>query len=378
MNKQRTLVCLVSQQTVPNYLFIKEMYQPGDELWLITSKGGNEVYVKYLQEVLGWTNATIKVLTLAKEHDEEDWNRLIKQFDGWFSDDRQYVVSVIGGTKPMNLALYEALRTKDSTIYYIPYGRNDICQMGRGAKVVPITYRLSVDEYVRLYGHRIYNSSACIRSLADNERIFQAVLDGYGKEVAEGLSMLRKLRGKKSDLSDDPRLRAMRNSLDKKSCTGLSIDELPEAQAVMKQFGFIPEQEGFISKKEIEYLTGGWFEEWAMQQVKSHLNLSDGHILANAHLDEANGNELDVVFTHENKLYVIECKSGIDRLSEFKNYVTKVSAIRNNLKGLSATSAIFGISSDDQSWSEAARYFGINYVSRSMLADPTSRFSFIK
>lgn len=376
MTNKRVLVSFVSEQTVPIYLFIKTMFQPGDEILLISSNDNKmEQSVDNLKKTLNWGNAPISTITLKKKGDEEIWNQLTSQLKPAFHSDNQYLVGINGGTKLMNLALFEILSSHNRcNFYYIPYPKNAIVDI-KSNNIIDITYRLTIHEHVSLHGHTLLNCGGCIRSLEANNVFFQHFVNGYDKTVLDALYTLRTLRGKRSDIGDNADVRRIYNQLAKKKT--IEINEIPDATEMMRHFEFVSQKEGLIDMEEICYITGGWFEEWTFQQIKEHLKLDDEHIAIGGHLDSPDGNELDVAFTYNNSLYVVECKSGIDKLGELKSYLQKANSIKSNLKALSAKSVIFGISNDAQQWHDAAEYLGLKYMSKNQLVDPVERFNFI-
>ena len=59
----------MSEQVVPNYLFIKEKFLPGDKLMFISSKKFEKRYERIV-ETLSWSNVIVKNVVLANEGDE--------------------------------------------------------------------------------------------------------------------------------------------------------------------------------------------------------------------------------------------------------------------------------------------------------------------
>lgn len=72
-------------------------------------------------------------------------------------------------------------------------------------------------------------------------------------------------------------------------------------------------------------------------------------------------NDLDVVFTLGNKLFVVECKTGVGKPSLFSQIVYKASALKEALLGLSGSSYIFSLSNADEKLSNVAKNLGVEY-----------------
>ena len=104
-----------------------------------------------------------------------------------------------------------------------------------------------------------------------------------------------------------------------------------------------------IDKYDIRYITGGWFEEYVYYLIKDILKPTDIQIgVLIRETRETNMNDLDVVFTLGNKLFVIECKTGVGGRSLFSQIVYKASALKETLLGLSGKSYLGFLCRDGQ------------------------------
>ena len=75
-------------------------------------------------------------------------------------------------------------------------------------------------------------------------------------------------------------------------------------------------------------------------------------------------NELDVVFTLGNKLFIIECKTGIARQKDLNDIVYKATALKDGILGkLGANSYIFSLKKEEPNFSKIARNMNIKYCS---------------
>ena len=146
---------------------------------------------------------------------------------------------------------------------------------------------------------------------------------------------------------------------------------IPNLSKFLDFIGFIPEKEGYLQKGEIEYLTGGWFEEYVYYFIKATLNPQD--IAMGVHISNdglKHDNELDVCFMKANKLYVIECKTGVYSESLFNDIVYKVCALKEVLLGTS-NSYIFSLKNDYKGeWKKTANYMDIIFCDYSDLTSP--------
>lgn len=88
----KTIVSIVSQQTLPNYLFIKEMYKDGDELIFISSQKMAH-YIGYITNTLEYTTPP-KHIILKKDDDENQWDSMVEQIKPSLSNQVEYVVNL--------------------------------------------------------------------------------------------------------------------------------------------------------------------------------------------------------------------------------------------------------------------------------------------
>ena len=87
------------------------------------------------------------------------------------------------------------------------------------------------------------------------------------------------------------------------------------------------------SIEEINYLTGGWFEEYGYNLIREHIQLNNDRIGLNVQISHAGTqNEFDVMFVHENVLYVIECKTALkdDGRNLLNDTLYKLSALKKD------------------------------------------------
>ena len=129
------------------------------------------------------------------------------------------------------------------------------------------------------------------------------------------------------------------------------IDQFSELDIFLKdiKFPLADAEKQYITRDEIGFLTGDWFEEYVYYLVKNEFNLSSENIKTGITLSkEKTRNEFDVMFFYNGVLYTIECKTAIN--NQEKNIMTdtiyKVKALQNNL-GYYSDSNIFTLSSRD-------------------------------
>lgn len=97
----------------------------------------------------------------------------------------------------------------------------------------------------------------------------------------------------------------------------------------------------FPGLEDVEFISGGWLEEYVFYTVTS-LYVTDARMGVEVKWDTASSkypiNEYDVVFTHNNRLFLIECKTkrfeGADRASFNDEPIYKLENLRDAVGGV--------------------------------------------
>jgi hypothetical protein len=148
---------------------------------------------------------------------------------------------------------------------------------------------------------------------------------------------------------------------------------VPGLQKFLDRIGFVPKEKGKLLEEELDYLTGGWFEEYVYYQLKRYANPFD--IVINPKVSTKGvkrQNELDVAFTKNNKLYVVECKTGVHSESLFNEIIYKSCALKEAMFGLSCESYIFSLKKDDSGdLKKAAKCMDITFWDNAVLTNPS-------
>ena len=120
----RIIVSILSNHSVPNFLFIKEMAGQYDRHIFVTSPEIDNLGRKeQLIKALGITDQNVTVISV----DGNDYQSAIATLtDRWQEDeDNEYIVNLTGGTKMMSLAVHDFFKDKRADFYYVPIGKNE-------------------------------------------------------------------------------------------------------------------------------------------------------------------------------------------------------------------------------------------------------------
>ncbi|NIA31117.1 MAG: DUF1887 family protein, partial [Actinobacteria bacterium] len=298
-----------------------------------------------------------------------DINRQLEK--GKYQDDDKFWVNVTGGTKLMSLGVFNFFRNLASEIFYVPIGTNVYWKIFPQVKNKKrkIKANLGLQEYLTGYGISITNGEK---------------IDQLTRPVADTLAFYRSFRAfEKPDFAVISTLRTWRN---KKKKVPLDSNA---ANVLLKRWKFKPKNESFLTREEIDYLTGSWFEEYVYNWMKDFLNLKEREIGVGVKImRESVQNEFDVLFVYHNTMYMIECKTGLWDSTADRNILNetiyKLEALRNDF-GLRVKPYIFTLTErGDERFQvkrtniERARHFGIEIVDGTTLKEPVERAKIIR
>ena len=355
------LVSLVSDQTIPNVLFIREMENElGKDVrrYLFVSTEAMENKGKTDSNIQGSRIERSKTEIIKVAEDSiEDINSKLTEFAKELSDEDNIIVNLTGGTKIMSIGVYNFFKERKSTIYYLPIGKNNYKQIFPSAKhrEYELNFSISLKYYLISYGIEIKSK--------DINKTFK------GKEYTE--HFFRAFFNNEIDMKVIGELRKERNKKE------IPLDE--KAKSFLDKIKFGTEKDGFLNKKEIKYLTGGWFEEYGYNLIREHIQLNNDKIGLNVQISHAGTqNEFDVMFVHENILHVIECKTALKdgERNLLNDTLYKLSALKKDF-GLIVRSYLFTLDKNlrdekgnvKSDYQKRAALLGVKLVDGAVLSD---------
>lgn len=250
---QTILVSIVSDQTAPNYLFIKEFQNQVDWFLFISTQ---QMEHKGKTELICTTaeinnNKCLKVL-VSDNLLHEVQNHLHK-LD--FPNNYQYLVNLTGGTKLMSIAVWRFFHQfSNARFFYIPINSNSYVEIfdDKPSKTTPFNYKISIEEYLNIYGIRFDKSQ-----LIFNETL---VFDVF-KDVKSGQYNLNKF----------PKNKLKKNNI----------------------------------PYNIQQIHTKWFEEYVYHRIKKELNLNDNEIITGIKLyDLKHEKEINNYYPNDNEIDV--------------------------------------------------------------------------
>jgi hypothetical protein len=369
----KTLVNIITEDNpIPAYLFIKEKYEAGDRLMYISAKD-TEDDLDALSELFNVPTTLIDEIVLKHDMDEFTYEKICQTVLARLDHESHYCVNLAGGTRYMALAVQQVFEKFDTEFFYVQVEENIIVKSAFDDSIFnnddyffPIRHRMTIAEY--LGAHEIVHdldrdSHQPIRSENDANHLYELLIQHkFSRLDYEVMEMLRlHYRGRKRI-----------NIKGTETSTKPKRPPIPFLSEFLHDVGFVPQDNGMLNRSELEYLTGGWFEEYVYYQIKKSIKPQD--LAINVKISRngiRHNNELDVVFTKGNKLFVIECKTGVQTERLFNEIVYKLCAISEALLGVSCYSYLFSLKKDDDNMlKRVADNMGITFIDYDILTTP--------
>ncbi|HPM11855.1 MAG TPA: DUF1887 family CARF protein [Syntrophorhabdaceae bacterium] len=322
-------ICLVSDQTIPNILGIYH-FKPDMILFITTKemeKKGKTTSILDVMEMMGFNyeNRHKKIIVLGDSI--LDCHRKIDEAIQEI-DESEFSVNLTNGTKIMSIAAYDYFKDYGSKMIYIPINKNEyITPFPKKAQNKPelLGLRVSVSQYLAAYGLKVSNSKN---------------LEKYSKEALERKELSRWIAENYSDIINllvvlGGALRIHRD--DEKDYLCQAEFENPtrlerELMARMNMHYSGKNLSKLMTRSEIRYITGGWLEEFCFCELHHYLNSGIDDIKTGLKLKNRKGteNEFDVMFTMDNALYFVECKTLEQQNLDYKDILYKIGALQQD------------------------------------------------
>ena len=367
----KTIVNIIDKiNPMPAYLFTKEYYEAGDELLCIsTAEDANSIDL--LIQQLEIDETLVKRIIINRYQDNLLYERICRTIKSNLEPEKQYYLNLAGGNRYMTLSVQHVFEEFNTLFFYTQTRENQIVKTifdnsiyDDDDEVFPVKHRMNLKEYFSLYGLQsdVDEPRKQVKETAFSQHLFTMFSQGLlGQGDYKAMETLRnKYRNWKFIIISEV-----------EHPTKDYMTAIPNLSKFLEFIGFVPERPGSLQSYEMEYLTGGWFEEYVYALIKDVLQPDD--IAMGVHISNGiikHNNELDVCFMKSNKLFVIECKTGVTSESLFNEIVYKVCALKEVLLGTS-NSYIFSLKKDHKgNWKKTAKYMGITFCDWLNLTKP--------
>lgn len=321
-----TLISLVSDQTIPNTIFILQKKKGVNRFLFLTTE---------IMEARGKTNAIMDACNLKKNEvvkliiDQDKPAEIKLRLNNWLLQQaagQKYLVHLTGGNKTTVLVVQQLMRAYTNNYYYLPINKQTFtCMDGNfNTTFEPITIKLDLNTYLKACG------------------LFYSEMEEFEFSEKQTVEIFERYKTSNFDPMQFPF--GLANDFSRNSCT-------------------------------LDNIRGVWFEHYVYYLIKRALKLDESSISLSVYIFQTdiqltNDQEIDVLFVYENKLYQVECKVSLGKTPRDKaiNDLFKMGAIASRF-GLSAISVFFTLSSlrmpngdHSSNFESKIRLLGIDYV----------------
>lgn len=344
----KTLVNIITDDNpIPAYLFIKEKYEKGDRIMYISAKD-TEDDLEWLSVIDGVSSDFIDEVVLKNDIDEFKYEKICRAVKTHLQNGVHYCVNLAGGTRYMALAVQQVFRNFDSEFFYVNIEDNTIVKSTYDDSIYddddffyPIKYKMSMPEYLTAHNlvHDLEKAGHTpMYPFEMSENMFQMFTKGlFSNRDFQIMEMLREsYRNRKNG--------ALLADIEKP--TRPNLKAIPDIRRFLADI-CVTCHNGRLARPQIEWITGGWFEEYIYYRVQKDIAPDDCR--TGVHISRKGvkrDNELDVVFIKNNRFFVIECKTGVETERMFNEIVYKACALREALLGMTCHSYIASLKHD--------------------------------
>ena len=340
MKNITTHVCLVSGQPLPNLiplidpklgvkrailLVTPDMEQRADWLKAVLQPRGIAVEIRKLTDAWDFEGAQSEIMELLDAQETSD-------------TDAGIALNATGGTKMMSIAAYEAFRAYELPVFYVHPERDELVWLQPGEQPpCELADRLKIEPFLQAHGARVEGDPR--RSVANADALAVA------RDLVERIEEYGDAIGQLNWLSENARRASLR---------ALIEEPRPGLEEVIDIFatrGYIQwegnDRFSFPDGESLAFVMGGWMEVYVFDEVRrlrdAHPRIHDVAWGVNVNREQRGKqipNELDVVFLHNNRLHIIECKTRrfreVGEDSAGAEALYKLDALRDLMGGLQA------------------------------------------
>ncbi|MGK0390838.1 MAG: hypothetical protein ACI94Y_003598 [Maribacter sp.] len=317
------LVSLVSQQTIPNILGIREMKKMDGYIFLYT----NETVEK--MDMITAITGIVPPQIITTLVDAVELQNVYLGLDklGLNKSDEFYI-NLTCGTKIMALTAFR---------FFVDFPHAKMMYFGSEDKTYqfifpdiqiaqPIKYQMGIEEYILGNGSKILSNKHTItRSYSFSKKYFEDFIsnDGIYPEAYKTIQSIRQ----------GIRMRKIKDT------SIIPLESIREGKAIpsLRTFRFLQKNQTSISEREWKYLDHAWLEEYVYGKVLEKNKLSRTFIAHHVNIQyenseqERNLRELDVFFMHNCTPYCIECKTTVKNGEDFSKVIFKLNALKKIL-----------------------------------------------
>jgi len=300
---ESTHLCLVSNQPVPNLTPVFDPDYAPDHVVLLSSQTVVK-YAEWLQQALKKRQISSEICLLENPYDCHHVRQRVEMLLGR-SDLGKVTLNVSTGTRIMVLAAYEVFRQRQLPVFYIQQQEDLLIPLLPPGESRQLPDHLRLDEFFGVHGYAI--TSLRRETVAHGRQQLGDRLVENVQLFSQALGPLNYLAGtaeNRSDLRSDRVSRRLRNAHGFKRLVDLLV---AEGVMTLSDDHFV-----FASEEDRFFANGGWLEEYLFSRIdrlRNRIRIQDAAMSVQVESASATKNEIDIAILHNNRLFLIECKT---------------------------------------------------------------------
>jgi hypothetical protein len=315
--RMTTLVCIISAQHVPNLLTVKAI-RP-DHLFLIITEKMKDNVPRFLNALAAGGLDYSQKFTPIEIQKEHSFDEIISSLKAEYAKDpdRQWVLNITGGTKPMSIGAYMFARENGlRALYVVESDQSCAIDLSGGVSLSLDRLHVTTPEFLAGYGYEIRNPRKLeqmnrqARDLQDLGALLTAHYDD--PDIFHFLARLQMMKGP----IDDKESKWEKEGITLSQADHIFLKNAEVRRKIAQKFGLAENGSvitGHLDRKAVEFLTGKWLEFFVYGLLKP---LEPAYVrclqsgLSIGLPDAGKNNELDISFMTERSLCMVECKTG--------------------------------------------------------------------
>ncbi len=255
----RILICLIGKRTTHNVQFIKYFDGHFDQLIFLTTsqmEQSNYCPSNWIMDSLGLEQEDVEKI-LISAYDIKLMEEVLTNHK--LDKEASYYVNITGGNKLMSLFAFQFFQDFNAKQFFFPENQDYFLELGKEKIKIPLMDEMTLKEYVRAHGLKIFESERKIHSMAESKRIMRLYIQKGG-----------------------------------------NMNKMPSIKFAQRN----------KRNEDKVFYSGGWYEEYIYGVIKRELNIPPSQIAMKVKIEgQYSTNEYDVVFVKDDKIYVVECKA---------------------------------------------------------------------
>ncbi len=361
---------LVSDQAVPNITpILDERFKPAEVIMLVSKD--KQKQAGYVEKIYHSRGIKVKRWELDNpwdiEHIQEQLWQLMDEYK-----DKAIALNATGGTKPMSIAAYEIFRAHDKPIFYIHPEKDRLIWLHPGNEPsTDLADKIRLKEFLLVHGADEISLETGVT--AEIRELTQELIYNI-KQYSKAITSLNYLTG----ITSDKQLVSPEIGKDK---TGdhqfwrlIELFQQAELLRLEDNRLYFPDEPARFM------VNGGWLEMYAYAcclNLKKQAGIQDVARSIEIRRQQEKGkviNEIDTAFLHNNRLYMLECKTKVyrgnhARHDEGAEVLYKLDSLRDVLGGAQARAMLVSVKKMQKHHLDRARELNIELCYHEGLKD---------